>query len=119
MLLDFNMNAHIVISVADETIKELQDLFNSKKRGDTPETYRMLCKSLKDGCEYGSKEHVYQYLQWILERDLKCELRDGIRNIADDFTTYLDNKCLSIDLHELTVDQIVTCKCNCKEQEDE
>lgn len=115
MLLNFNMNAHIVISVADETIKEVQDLFNRIKR-DTPDTYRMLCKSLKDGFEYGSKEHIYQYLQWILERDLKWELRDGMRNIANDFTTYLDNKCLSIDLHELTVSQVVIC--DYKKQED-
>lgn len=111
MLLDFNMNAHIVISVADETIKELQDLFNKQKRGDTPQTYEILCKSLKDGFEYGSKAHVYQHLAHILEKNLKPTIRSTMRDAVNDFTFYLDNRCISIDLHELTVSQVVTCDC--------
>lgn len=122
MLLNFKMNANITIEVAKETIKELQDLFNKIKS--TPEThkaYELLCESLKDGFEYGSEAHIYQYLKWVLERDLKPTIKDTMQDVTEDLALFVHNKCLFIDLQELTVNQVVTCACqpvDMKEQED-
>lgn len=119
MLLNFNITANIKIDVDKETIKELQEIFNRVKV--VPKTYSMLCQSLKDGFEYGSEGHIYQYIQWVLERDLKPTIRDGLRDITDDLVLYLDNKGLFINVQELAVNQVVTGDCKqieMKEQED-
>lgn len=123
MNLDFKVDVAIKVNISEKTIKELQEIFNRVRV--VPKTYAMLCKSLKYGSEYcfeyGSEGHIYQYIQWVLERDLKPTLKDGLRDIAEDLVLYLDNKRLSMDVKELTVDQVVTCACkplDTKDQED-
>lgn len=120
MLLNFKVDVAIKVDISEETIKELQGIFNRVRV--VPQTYAMLCKSLKDGFEYGSEGHIYQYIQWVLvERDLKPTLKDGLRDISEDLALYLDNKHLFTYAKDLTVDQVVTCACQpveMKEQED-